>query len=235
MRYKSLACDFDGTLAEDGKISLATLAALDRLKSSGRSVLLVTGRLLEDLFQTFPEYAVCQRIVAENGALIYNPADCSTKRLADKPSPKFIEALQKLSVGPLEIGQSIVAAGRVHEDAILQAIAEMGDSLRPIYNKDAVMVLPAGVDKGTGLRAALADLGLSVDAVVGVGDAENDFALLNACGCGVAVANAVPGLKDCADITTKASAGKGVEELIEHVLRNDLGDVPVRRKPVNSW
>jgi len=234
MRYKSLACDFDGTIAEDGKISVATLAALDRLKSSGRSVLLVTGRLLEDLFQTFPEYAVCQLIVAENGALIYNPADRSTKQLAAPPSPQFIEALQTRNVGPLEIGQSIVAAGRIHEDAILQAIDETADGLQAIYNKDAVMVLPAGVDKGTGLQAALRELGLSADAVVGVGDAENDFALLNACGCGVAVANAVPGLKDCADITTTGSAGKGVEELIAHMLRNDLGDVPIRRKPASA-
>jgi hydroxymethylpyrimidine pyrophosphatase-like HAD family hydrolase len=230
MRYKSLACDFDGTLAENGKISLSTLAALGLLKASGRTVLLVTGRLLEDLFLTFPEYAMCDRIVAENGALVYNPANRSIKRLSAPPPPKFIEALRLRNVGPIEIGQSIVAAGRIHEDAILQAIDETGDGLKAIYNKDAVMVLPAGVDKGTGLRAALPEMGLSADAVVGVGDAENDFALLNACGCGVAVCNAVPELKKVADITTATAAGQGVEELIEHLLRNDLADVAIRRK-----
>src|ERR1700722_18953567 len=82
MRYKSLACDFDGTLAENGKISLSTLAALGRLKASGRSLILVTGRLLEDLCQTFAEYAICDRIVAENGALIYKPSNGTTERLA---------------------------------------------------------------------------------------------------------------------------------------------------------
>jgi HAD superfamily hydrolase (TIGR01484 family) len=234
MHYKSLACDFDGTLAEHGKISLATLAALGLLKASGRSVLLVTGRLLEDLFQTFPEYAICDRIVAENGALVYNPTNGVTEGLAAPASPKFVEALRRRNVGPIEIGQSIVAVSRVHEEAILQAIDEIGDGLQAIYNKDAVMVLSAGVDKGTGLRAALPELGLSAEAVVGVGDAENDIPLLAACGCGVALANAVPELKEFADITTEAEAGQGVEELIRHLLRNDLADVLIHRKTAIS-
>jgi HAD superfamily hydrolase (TIGR01484 family) len=234
MRYKSLASDFDGTLAEDGKIFGSTLASLERLKTSGRKVILVTGRVLDDLCRTFPEYAICDRIVAENGALVYDPADCSTKRLAAAPHSKLVEALRQRRVGPLEIGWSIVAAPRAHADAILQAIRDLGLELQAIYNKDAVMVLPADVDKGTGLLAALTDLGLSADGTVGVGDAENDFALLSACGCGVAVANAVPELKECADITTAAPTGKGVEELIEHMLRNDLSDVPVRPRPATS-
>ncbi len=234
MRYKSLACDFDGTLAEAGKVSPSTLAALGRLKESGRSVLLVTGRLLEDLFLTFPEYAICNRIVAENGSLVYNPTDGSTERLAAPASQKFVEALRRRNVGPIEIGQSIVAASRVHEAAILQAIDEIGNGLQAIYNKDAVMVLSAGVDKGTGLRAALPEFGLSAEAVVGVGDAENDIPLLAACGCGVALANAVPELKTSADITTEAEAGQGVEELTRHLLRNDLADVSIRRKTTIS-
>lgn len=234
MHYKSLASDFDGTLAEDGKTAGSTLAALERLKSSDRKLILVTGRLVDDLCQTFPEYAICDRIVAENGALVYNPADLSTKRLAVPPAPEFIEALRNRRVGPLEIGWSIVSAARAHSDAILEVIRELGLDLQAIYNKDAVMILPPDVDKGTGLQATLAEMGLTVEGVVGVGDAENDFALLSACGCGVAVANAVPELKEVADITTRAPGGKGVEELIEHLLRNDLQDVPVSRRPVTS-
>jgi HAD superfamily hydrolase (TIGR01484 family) len=234
MHYKSLASDFDGTLAEDGKISDSTLAALERLKASGRKVILVTGRVLDDLCRTFPEYAICDRIVAENGALVFDPADGSTKYLAAQPHSNFVETLRKRHVGPLEIGRSIVAAPRPHADAIQQAIRDLGLELQAIYNKEAVMVLPADVDKGTGLLATLTDLGVFADGTVGVGDAENDFALLSACGCGVAVANAVPELKECADITTSAAAGKGVEELIEHILRNDLQDVILRRRPATS-
>jgi hypothetical protein len=228
MRYTSLACDFDGTLAEYGKISGNTLAALARLKASGRKVILVTGRVLDDLIRTFPDYAICDRIVAENGALLQNPSDHCIEHLAPQQSPAFIKALLDRKVVPLEIGWSIVGAQREHEAAVLEAIAEEGPGLRPIYNKDSIMILPAGVDKGTGLQAALVPLGLSAEGAVGVGDAENDFALLGACGCGVAVANALPGLKDAADIVTKAAAGAGVEELIERLLLTDLADVPVR-------
>ena len=47
-----------------------------------------------------------------------------------------------------------------------------------IFNKGAVMILPSGVNKATGLAAALEELGLSPHNVVGVGDAENDHAFL---------------------------------------------------------
>ena len=80
----------------------------------------------------------------------------------------------------------------------------MGLELQVIFNKGAVMVLPAGVNKATGLARALERSGLSPHNAVGIGDAENDHALLRLCGCGVAVANALPRLKEAADIVTRA-------------------------------
>jgi hydroxymethylpyrimidine pyrophosphatase-like HAD family hydrolase len=50
-----------------------------------------------------------------------------------------------------------------------------------------IMVLPKGVDKASGLAAALRKLKLSCDEVLAAGDAENDVALFRACSCGVAV------------------------------------------------
>jgi Predicted hydrolases of the HAD superfamily len=87
------------------------------------------------------------------------------------------------------------------------------------------MVLPTGVNKATGLTALLQEAGLSADDVVGVGDAENDHAFLGACGVGVAVANALPMLKERADFVTKGARGDGVAELIDMILANDLADV----------
>ena len=40
------------------------------------------------------------------------------------------------------------------------------------------MILPSGVNKASGLQAALQALGLSAETVIGVGDAENDHAFL---------------------------------------------------------
>jgi 3-deoxy-D-manno-octulosonate 8-phosphate phosphatase KdsC-like HAD superfamily phosphatase len=52
--------------------------------------------------------------------------------------------------------------------------------------------------------------------------AENDHAFLELCGLPVAVANALPGLKEKAALVTQHSAGAGVTELIDSALRGEL-------------
>jgi hypothetical protein len=47
MRYLALACDYDGTLASEGRVAPETVGALERLRASGRRLLLVTGREAE--------------------------------------------------------------------------------------------------------------------------------------------------------------------------------------------
>ena len=123
---------------------------------------------------------------------------------------------------PLSVGRAVIATREPHEIVVLETIRELGLELHVIFNKGAVMVLPSGVNKGTGLKRALDELGLSPHDVVGVGDAENDHALLNACQCGVAVANALPAIKQRAHIVTKDSHGAGVAELIERILSDGL-------------
>ena len=225
MRYIVLACDYDGTLAHDGHVDEATLAALDRLKASGRRLILVTGRRLEDLQRVFPAFAVFERIVAENGAVLYDPAAREQRTLAEPPTMAFIERLRDRKISPFEVGHVIVATWRPNENEVLAAIRDLGLEHQVIFNKDAVMVLPPGVNKATGLAAALEDLRLSPHNVVAVGDAENDHALLQACECGVAVANAVPTLRDRADLCTAAARGAGVIELIDRIIGDDLESV----------
>jgi hypothetical protein len=120
------------------------------------------------------------------------------------------------------LGRVIVATWEPHETAVLETIRDLGLELQVIFNKGAVMVLPAGVNKATGLSAALERIGLSAHNAVGIGDAENDHALLGLCECGVAVANALPTLKAAADFVTTADHGSGVVELIGALLRDDL-------------
>ena len=98
----------------------------------------------------------------------------------------------------------------------------MGLELHVEFNKGAVMVLPAGTTKRTGLAAALEDMHLSPHGVVGVGDGENDHAFLSFCECAVSVANALPWLKERSDWVTPSPAGAGVVELIDRLLADDL-------------
>lgn len=231
LRFKALATDYDGTLADDGKVSKDTLAALRRAKKAGRKLLLVTGRELEDLMRTFAEVDVFDIVVAENGALLYTPCPHPRERpLASPPPPEFAQTLIERGVGPVSSGRIIVATWEPHQQVVLDTIREMGLELEVIFNKGAVMVLPSGVNKASGLRAALVDLGIAPANVVGVGDAENDHSLLAACGLGVAVANAVPALKKRADLVMLQPRGAGVVELIDQMLATDFADVS-RAKP----
>lgn len=224
MRYLALACDYDGTLATHGRVDQPTLAALQRLVDSGRKLLMVTGRELEDLGTVFDRFDLFDLIVAENGALLYWPESRQLKPLAEPPPPQFADRLRQRGVEPVSEGRVIVATWTPHETTVLETIREMGLELQVIFNKGAVMVLPAAVNKATGLRAGLEELGLSPHNTVGVGDAENDHAFLAACEVGVAVANALPTLKARADLVTRADHGAGVAELIESLVAHDLAD-----------
>src|SRR5579871_4958467 len=73
MRFPLLATDYDGTLASDGKVSDKAIAALERLRASGRKIVLVTGRHLPDLCQVFPKLEMFDRVIVENGGLLYRP------------------------------------------------------------------------------------------------------------------------------------------------------------------
>jgi HAD superfamily hydrolase (TIGR01484 family) len=223
MHYLALATDYDGTLAHHGKVSRPTLKAVKRLKASGRKLILVTGRELEELRTIFPEVdEVFDRVVAENGALLYDPQTKRETLLAPKANPDLVAQLQKRRVTPLFVGQAIIATHEPHQIAALEAIQKLGLELQVLFNKGSVMILPSGINKETGLMAALKDLGLSAHNVVSVGDAENDHALLRCSGCAVAVSNALDSLKEGADWVTDAPHGEGVIELIEQVLEDDL-------------
>jgi phosphoglycolate phosphatase (TIGR01487 family) len=219
--YAALATDYDGTLAHHGVVSTETLAAINRLRNSGKKLILVTGRVLEELKQVFPQIEVCDLVVAENGAVLYRPSSRRMRLLAEPPPQSFVDKLRARGV-PVQVGRVIVATVEPHENEVLQTIKRSSLELEVIFNKGAVMVLPTGVNKATGLQAGLARLNLSPREVIGVGDAENDHAFLRICGCGIAVANALPTLKERADFITQQPQGEGIIELIDQLLANNF-------------
>ena len=236
MYYLALAADYDGTLADHGQVDESTIEALRRLRETGRRLIMVTGRELPDLKRVFPHTELFERIVAENGALIHTPATGEEEVLSPAPNAQFVKSLVERGVEPLSVGSSIVATWEPHQTVVLEVIKELGLELEVIFNKGAVMVLPTGVNKATGLVAALAQLGLSTHNVVAVGDAQNDHAFLRACGCSVAVANALDAVKDTADLVLQGARGAGVEELIDLVIEHDhdLGPSPRNRTLVGE-
>ena len=221
MKYRALATDFDGTIAHDGHVDDTTVEALRRVRAAGHPLMMVTGRELTSLFNTFAYVEIFDRIVAENGAVVYDPALKEVDVLAAAPPGPLLEALLCQQI-PISVGHCIVATVEPHEHALLTAIHDLGLEWHVIFNKGSVMALPADVTKAKGLALALEELGVSHEETIGIGDAENDQAFLRACGLAVAVSNALPMVQEMADVVTRQARGAGVEELIGRWLDEGL-------------
>ena len=233
MYFRALAADYDGTLALHGAVDERTIRALQRLRQAGRRIILVTGREMQELRHVMPDLTLFDRVVAENGGVLYDPAAGLEQALGPGPPPALVQTLMERGVEPLSVGRTVLATWQPHGPAVLSAIAELGLDHQIILNKGAVMVLPAGVNKATGLAAALRQLGLSAINVVAVGDAENDLAFLSTSGCSAAVANALPSVKAACDLVMAKDHGAGIVELVERMLRDDAALVPRERRGVS--
>jgi len=155
MKYRALACDYDGTLAHDGVVSPSTAAAVERFRESGRHLCMVTGRELPQLKEVCPILDRFEWVVAENGALRHRPVDDTTELLCEPASAALVESLRKFQLNWLSVGQAVIATVEPNEILVLEEIKRLGLELRVIFNKGSVMVLPTGVNKATGLKALL--------------------------------------------------------------------------------
>src|SRR5215475_12984376 len=135
MRYHALACDYDGTIASHGSVDADTIAALQKVRESGRKVILVTGRELDDLALVFPRLEIFDHIVAENGALLYRPSTREEKRLAEPPPKEFAETLIARGAERVSVGRVIVATWEPYEKLALEVIHEMQLELQVVFNK----------------------------------------------------------------------------------------------------
>lgn len=227
MRIQALAVDYDGTIAHHGVIAQSTRDALAQVRASGRRLFLVTGRMLDQLLEVYPDPADFDLIVAENGAVLYDPATAEIVLLGEEPPAGLIEELKRSRI-PFNRGRIIVETVEPHEVEVLRAIKKLGIEWDLTFNKGAVMALPSGIDKASGLTAALDRFKLSVHNCAGIGDAENDHNFLRVCEVAAATGNALPAIKERADLVMRRRNGRGVIEFIEgHVLPDLKGETDV--------
>lgn len=115
-----------------------TRLALVRLRSANLRTFLVTGRELSD-FQGMKGFLpIFDVIVAENGAVLYEPGSDTTRSLGAPPPESFIAELARRGVTP-GVGISIVATREPFQAIVLEVIKELGLELQVIFNKGAVM------------------------------------------------------------------------------------------------
>ncbi len=210
--FHAVAVDFDGTLTQAGRPSAETLTALDEARAAGLRIVIVTGRILSELLAVFPDVGEhTDMIIAENGAVLAHGG--WRRALAAPVPPELATALAARGVA-CRPGRVLLACEGPDEAAVLEEVRRLGLECQLVRNRGELMVLPAGVSKGTGLAAGLSDLGISPHSTAAIGDAENDHSLLAAAEVGVAVGNAVSALKEEADIVLDHDDGRGVAEFL---------------------
>jgi phosphoglycolate phosphatase (TIGR01487 family) len=210
--FKLVAIDFDGTLTSGTGVAPHAIEAIEQARRSGFSVVLVSGRIEAELRADFPEIAQhLDGMVLENGAVIV--INGRAQPLAPPVDDVLAEALANRGV-PYRRGEVLLAIDGRHAATVIEAIGELGLDHQVTRNRSALMVLPAGVTKGTGLVKLLTEMDLSAHNTVAVGDAENDLSLFGIAEIGAAVADAVPSVRRGADIVLGKPDGAGVAELL---------------------
>ena len=228
MRFRVLALDYDGTIAENGRLHPDVRAAIEEVRARGIAVVLVTGRILADLQRQVGDLRFLDAVVAEGGAtLTFPPQSGRSFALAPPPPPVFLEELRRRGVSAVA-GECVVEAEASLAHRVLDVIRERELPLVILFNRSRLMVLPQSVSKATGLRDALSALRLSSHNAIGVGDAENDHALLEACELGLAVAWGSAALKASAD---EVLEGTGPAAVAAYIRRVGAEPRLTRRRP----
>jgi Cof subfamily protein (haloacid dehalogenase superfamily) len=137
-----------------------------------------------------------------------------------EPDPHFVGPMvgraRELHINKLLIGdKEDLPARRVdlqrrigHEATILQAIPEY------------VEIMPQGVTKGAGVSWLLERLEIAPQALLAIGDGENDIEMLKMAGIGVAVGNAAAAVRAAADAVVSSNDNAAVAEALQRfVLR----------------
>jgi len=225
MRFGLLACDYDRTIATEGVVGDSVRQALRSVRESGRYLVLVTGRTEAELRGVFDDTRLFHRVVVENGAVLADPERGAERDLCPPVPGALLSELRHTGVRPLVVGRSMISTADTNEAAVKAVLHRLGIRRDLVLNRDSVMVMPPGCSKASGLAAAAEELGTPLAECVAVGDGENDVALLEAAGAGVAVENAIDDLKRRADIVLRRPGAAGVRDLCESLVQHDLEDL----------
>jgi hydroxymethylpyrimidine pyrophosphatase-like HAD family hydrolase len=217
MKLAAVAIDYDGTIAVEGVFDPSVRAVIAELRLHGTAVILVTGRRLDELQAVAGNLGCFNAIVAENGAVFFFPESGRKAVLGHAPNPRFLECLRKRGLD-FAVGESVIELDAAKAPAVLESIRRLEQPLILSFNRDRLMVLPPGIAKSTGLRRVLSTLRLSIHNTIGIGDAENDHDLLDACEVGVAVSWGSAALRAVADEIIEGTGPAAVADYLRGLV-----------------
>jgi hypothetical protein len=229
VKLSTLALDFDGTIARNDVLDPDVCKAIAEARAQGVVVLIVTGRILEDLRRVAGDLHFVDAVVAENGAVVEFPDSGYSRVLAQSPPAVLLNELRREGI-LFSVGQSIIDADQSTAPRILVILQRLELPLALIFNRSRVMVVPQAISKATGLREALTILRLSPHNTVAIGDAENDHELLHACEVGVAVAWGSEVLKASADHVLPGDGPPAVAGYIRALVNGRLIPEPLKTR-----
>ena len=229
VKLSAIALDYDGTIAQRDVLDPAVRTAIADARTRGILVLLVTGRILDQLRHVVGDLHFVDGVVAENGALLHFPQNGHTSRLASPVSRPFVDELQRRGI-PCVVGQCLIDAAASEAPRLLDVIRALELPLVLLFNGGRVMTLPQGISKATGLQTALNTLRISARNTVAVGDAENDHEMLRLSELGVAVSWGSAALAAAADVTLVGSGPPAVADLIRTISKTGLLPIPGRAR-----
>lgn len=219
MYCRALAIDFDGTAAKNGQIAPDLMAALGKARSVGISTILVSGRILDDLRSLGTDFSAFDAVVAENGAILWFPPRGGLKQVGASPPDSLLIELRRRGI-PFHCGAVVIGTSVHHVSAVIEILRQSGLDLQLVLNREALMLLPSEVNKGTAIRRALDELELSERNLIAFGDAENDHPMLQLAEIAVAAHDAVPGIAAAADVHLTVPNGAGLARYIFELLDN---------------
>lgn len=229
MYRRVMAFDYDGTLAREGVVPPELIAALEQCRRDGHALFLVTGRRFESV-NLGPLDQVFAGVVWENGAVMAHAASGEIYLPFGQLDPQLIKAFDEAGI-PYERGLGIAATWTPHDQTLWQVLRAQGSTTSLEYNKGSVMVLPPGATKGAGLQYLLTLCGFSARNLAAFGDAENDLSMLTLAEVGVAVGDAVPSVRDAADLVAEGAGPQGVLEVLrQYPLAGQFLDIPLKRE-----
>lgn len=230
MKLRVLALDYDGTIAEHGRLSEAVRDALAAVRERGVAIVLATGRILDDLRDAAGDLSFADAVVAENGAIVVLQGT-APRLLCHEASPAFMGALERRGIA-FRSGRCVVEADAEDAVRLLPVIRSVELPLGLTFNRGRVMALPPGVCKSAGLREVLRMFRISPRNALAIGDAENDHDLLDVCEYGAAVEWGSRALKESADGVVPGAAPSDVAPYLRRVAQHLR--LPVARSPRRS-
>jgi hydroxymethylpyrimidine pyrophosphatase-like HAD family hydrolase len=220
-----IAVDVDGTLFDGVEVAPEAIDGLRRAHADGHAIVIVTGRRWEELGHVVPTVLeLTDRVVCEEGGVLVNVRTRELTLLGEPVELQLIAALKEAGVPGLDIGHVVVGAPTSSLEVVTRVRDEVGSRRAIITNKGSIALTPAGCNKGTGLRAAVADLNLQHRPILAIGDAQNDLAMFKIATIAIGVANADEAVRASGVRVTTASVGLGVAEALRRFVPRPTPD-----------